>query len=106
MKSPSTRILPRPSPPPLDRCQHANGVFELKLKPPGLPVRGRRLVKGEARTVGNLVYDSGGNSKLGKLKFNLDHLGDNYYINVVTDVLAQFSQGHVPTPYLFALTLK
>lgn len=61
---------------------------------------------GEARTVGNLVYDSGGNSKLGKLKFNLDHLGDNYYINVVTDVLAQFSQGHVPTPYLLALTLK
>ena len=55
MKSPSTRILPRPSPPPLDRCQHANGVFELKLKPPGLPVRGRRLVKGEARTAGGLV---------------------------------------------------
>ena len=58
---------------------------------------------GESRVAGNLVCDSSGNSKLGKLKFKYNAGSPNGYINVNTNVEFEFdSVQDAGVAYLFA----
>lgn len=59
---------------------------------------------GQGRVVGNLVYDTLGNSKLGKVKFEKAYAPDSIFVD--TDVIPSFGglETH-PTAYLFCFSV-
>ena len=63
---------------------------------------------GEARTVGNIIYDDSGNGKVGKVKFTYTKSGQfvpQGYLFVQSDVHYEFSDpNNTPIAYLFAVT--
>lgn len=60
---------------------------------------------GQGRVVGNLVYDTLGNSKLGKVKFEKAYSPDSIFVD--TDITYQFGASieAQPTAYLFAFSV-